>query len=85
MSFNQTKQIKRHGSCKCECTLNSTVCNNKQKWNKDKCNYECKKLVEKEECDKGFISNPSNYNCECDKSCNMKVYLDYKIVNVEKK
>ena len=34
---NQTEQIKWHGSCKCECRLNSIVCNNKQKWNKDKC------------------------------------------------
>ena len=27
-------------------------------------------------CDKGFIWNPSN--CECDKSCDNGVYLDYK-------
>ena len=40
---NHTKQIKRHESCKCECRLNSIICNNKQKWNKDKCRCECKK------------------------------------------
>ena len=28
---NQTKQIKCHESCTCECRLNSIVCNNKQK------------------------------------------------------
>ena len=28
---NQTKQIKWHESCKCQCRLNSIVCNNKQK------------------------------------------------------
>ena len=44
--INQTKQIKWHESFKCECRLNSIVCNNKQKWNKDKCKYECKELVE---------------------------------------
>ena len=33
---NQTKQIKWHKSFKCACILNSIVCNNKQKWNKDK-------------------------------------------------
>ena len=27
---NQTKQIKWHESCKCECKLNSSACNNKQ-------------------------------------------------------
>ena len=26
---NQTKQIKSHESCKCECRLNSIICNNK--------------------------------------------------------
>ena len=45
--INQTKEIKWHESCKCECRLNSIVCNNKQKWNKDKCKYECKELVDK--------------------------------------
>ena len=59
---NQTKQIKWHESCKCECRLN---CNNKQKWNHHKCRCEYKELVEKQECDKGFIWNPINYNCEC--------------------
>ena len=38
---NETKQIKWHESCKCVCKLNSRVCNNKQKWNKDKCRCEC--------------------------------------------
>ena len=27
---NQTKQIKWHESCKCECKLNSSACSNKQ-------------------------------------------------------
>ena len=29
-------------------------------------------------CDKGFIWNPSNCECECDKSCHIREYLDYK-------
>ena len=28
-------------------------------------------------CDKGFTWNPSNYECECDKSCDVGEYLDY--------
>ena len=67
---NQTKQIKWHESCKCECKLNSSACNNKQRWNKDKCRCECKELVNKQERDKGFIWNLCNCNCKCDKSCN---------------
>ena len=29
-------------------------------------------------CDKGSIQNPSNCEYECDKSCNIGEYLDYK-------
>ena len=29
-------------------------------------------------CDKGFICNLSNCECECDKSCDIGEYLDYK-------
>ena len=29
---------------------------------------ECKELIDKGVCDKGFIFNPSNCECECDKS-----------------
>ena len=28
-------------------------------------------------CHKGFIYNPSNCECECDKSCDIGEYLDY--------
>ena len=29
-------------------------------------------------CDKGYIWNPSNCACECDKLCDIGQYLDYK-------
>ena len=29
-------------------------------------------------CNKGFISNPSNSECECNKSCAVREYLNYK-------
>ena len=38
---NETKQIIIHENCKCICRLNSIVCNNKQKWNKDNSRCEC--------------------------------------------
>ena len=47
--------------------------NNKQNWNKNKCRCECKELVDKQECNEGFIWNPSNCNCEYNKSCNMSI------------
>ena len=37
-----------------------------------------KNIVDKQECNKEFIWNPSNCNCKCNKSCNIAEYLDYK-------
>ena len=52
---NETRHIKWHETCKCICRLDKIICNNKQRWNKDKCRCECKKLIDKGVCDKGFI------------------------------
>ena len=65
---NETRHIKWHKTCKCKCRLDASVCNNKQRWNEDKCICECKELIDKGMCDKGFVWNPSNCECECDKS-----------------
>ena len=39
--------------------------------------YECKELIGKGISDKRFIWNPSNCECQCDKSCDVEEYLDY--------
>ena len=57
---------------------NGNDCNNKQRWNDDKCRCECKEVIGKSVCDKVFIWNPSNCDCECDKACDVGEYLDYK-------
>ena len=36
-------------------------------------------------CDKGFIWNSSNCECECDKSCDVDEYLDYENCKCRKK
>ena len=36
-------------------------------------------------CDKGFIWNPSNCECECDKNCGFSEYLDYENCKCRKK
>ena len=36
-------------------------------------------------CDKGFIWNPSNCKCKCDKSCDVGEYLNYKNCKCRKK
>ena len=62
-STNGKRHIEWHKTCKCKCRLDASVCNNKQRWNEDKCRCECKELIDKGMCDKGFIWNSSN--CEC--------------------
>ena len=74
---NETRFIKRHEKCKCECILDAIACNNKQQWNKNKYRCEWKELIDKGICDKGFIRNPSNCECEWDKNCDISEYLDY--------
>ena len=74
---NETRHREWHETCKCKFRLDSSVCNNKQRWNEDKCRCECKELIDKGICDKGFIWNSSNCECECDKSCDIGEYLDY--------
>ena len=67
---NETRHIEWHiETFKCECRLDASVCNNKQRWNKGKCRSECKELIGTGICNKGCIWNPSNCECECDKSC----------------
>ena len=52
---NETRHIKWHETCKCKCRLDASVCNNKQRWNDDKCRCECKELIDKGICEKEFI------------------------------
>ena len=77
--------IEWHETCECECKYGENVCNNKQRWNKNKCRFEWKELIDKQVCDKGFICNPSNCDCECDKACDIGEYLDYENCKCRKK
>ena len=51
---NETRQIKWHETCKCKFRLDASVFNNKQRWNDDKFRRECKYLIDKGVCDKGY-------------------------------
>ena len=50
---NETRRIEWYETCKCR--FNISVFNNKQLWNDYKCRCECKKLIDKDVCNKGFI------------------------------
>ena len=75
---NETRHIEWHKTCKCKCRLDASVCNDKQRWNEDKCRCECKELIDKGMCDKGYIWNTSNCECDCDQLCDVGEYLHYK-------
>ena len=69
---NEAKNIKWHETCKCECRLDAIVCNDKQRWSKDKCRCECKEFIHK------GVYVYVYYECECNKACDFSEYLDYK-------
>ena len=82
---NETRHTKWHGTCKCQCRLDAIVCNNKQRWNENKCRCECKELIDKGIYEKGYSWNPSNFGSKCDKSCDIGEYLDYESCKCRKK
>ena len=47
---NETRRIEWHKTGQCKYRLDASVCNNKQRWNEDKCRCACKELI-----DKGFV------------------------------
>ena len=74
---NETRHIKWHETCKCECRLNASVYHNKQRWNDDKSRCQCKELIDKGVWDREYALNLTNCECDCDKSCDVGEYLDY--------
>ena len=59
------KNISFHQSCKCGCLLGEKVCNNKQKWNKEKCRCE---YLKEEKCSGNSFFNVVNCSCEMKKA-----------------
>ena len=45
---NETRFTEWHETCKCKYRLDAVACDNKQRWNKNKCRCECKELMIKE-------------------------------------
>ena len=60
------------------------MCNAKQKWSHDKCQCECKELVNWSSCKNDYMMNLSTCNCECDKACKIGEYLDIKNCSCKK-
>ena len=67
---NKTKSVKFHESYKCDCLLNSTVCNDKQKWNNNKCRCECLRI---ENCEDDYFWDVINCKCRNGKISELNV------------
>ena len=79
MRLNETRNVLWHESCKCVCTLSSSVCNNKQIWNDDTCRCDCNEdFAGNISFAKGYMWNPSTCEFQCDKWCKQGQYLDHK-------
>ena len=81
---NETRHIKRQETFKCKCRLDASVCNNKQGWNNDKCQCECKELIDKGICNKGIFGILVIVNKNVINHVILVNILTIKIVNVEK-
>ena len=62
------KNISFHKSCKCDCLLDEKICNNLQKWNKEKCRCEC---LKEEKCFNDSFFNVINCKCEMKKAAKL--------------
>ena len=78
---NEARHVKWRETCKCKWRLDASVNNSKQRWNENKCRCECKNLIGRWIYDKEFIWNPGDFECDCDKSCDVREYLDLKTVS----
>ena len=78
MRLNETRNVLWHGSCKCVCRLNSSVCNSKQIWNSDTCRCDCNEdFASIINCTKGYTWNASTCECQCDMWCKPGQYLHH--------
>ena len=82
---NETRQVSWHQTSTCKYRLDTSICNNKQRWNNSKYRYDCKELIDKGKQDDGFIWDPSLCECECDKSYSVGKYSDYSNWNCRKR
>ena len=77
------KNISFHKTCKCGCLLDEKICNNLQRWNKNKCRCECIKI---KKCNIGYSWNVNNCRCEKTKMAALietEIFLETEECNVE--
>ena len=78
---NVLRNVSFHKSCKCGCLLDEKTCNNKQKWNRNKCRCEC---LEIKECGNNYSWNVINCRCEFKKAVALIVEEECNVETGEK-
>ena len=75
------RNVSFHKSCKCSCLVDEKVCNNKQKWNKNKRRCVC---LEIKECDNNYSWDVVNCSCELRKAAALIVEEECDVETGEK-
>ena len=79
---NETRFLVQH---KCECRLNKSVCDSKQKWNHDEYRCKCKELDGWGSCKNYYMWNPSTCDWKYNKACKIDGYLSTKNCSCKKR
>ena len=62
--INESKILRKHITCKCECKFDGRKGNSNQKWNNDKCWCDCKNPKEHNSSKKDYSWNHATCSCE---------------------
>ena len=81
---NETRFLVQYEFGECECGLNESVYNSKQKWIHDECWCKCKELDDWSCCRNDCMWNASTC-CESNKACKTEEYLDTKNCSCKKR
>ena len=73
------KNISFSKNCKCGCLLDEKICNNLQRWNGNKCRWECLKIKKN---NTGYSWNVNNFRCEMKKLAGLNLKGSLKLKNV---
>ena len=73
---NETRCVSWHETCACKSRVHASVCDDKQRWNKDKFRCKCKELIDKGWCEDGFIWNPCMCEFQYDKLFDVGEYVN---------
>ena len=74
---NETCYISWHETYGCKCRLGTSVCNDRQRRNSDKCKCECKELIDKGKFDDGGL-----YGILVHANGNFLVHANENLINV---